>query len=278
MGRRLSPCVAIALAVAWVLLPVAAGAQVEFTVIGWNAESGDAHPDTVAALIRDTQGCDIWGMCEVQDAAWGDAFTAAAGHGENAQFAYVLGTTGSADRMAIIYNADRFTLAHSMELHRINVTGRARAPLVARFRINGTNTEFLFMINHLYRTRPEPRHVQARLLNRWAAEQTLPIIAVGDYNFDWEVHCGDINHDRGYDEMVSGGFFNWVRPRQLMKTQASPDYNSVLDFVFLGGDSWAWEAESTILARGARDSGGETLSDDEHVSDHRPVRATITIE
>ena len=254
--------------------------QEQITVIGWNAESGDANPDTVANGIARIDGCDIWGMVEVLNSTWADQFERAAENGENANFKHVLGTTGSNSRdlMQIIYDSSRFELVQNFELPRINVTGTVRAPLVAHFRIRTSGDEFLFMVNHLYRSREFRRHEQARLLNLWASEQTLPIIAVCDYNFDWDVHVGDNVHDMGYDEMVSHGHFNWIRPRNLKKTQASPRFHSVLDFIFLGGNTWTWRAESRILARDASDTEDDILNDNDQTSDHRPVRATITIQ
>jgi len=246
-------------------------------VIGWNAESGDANPNVVAARIAEIDGCDIWGISEVKDSIWAEQFETAAEVGEGADFKTILGTTGGGDQMQIIYDSERFELIGSFELHRINVSGRVRAPLVAHLRITGTDIQFLFMVNHLYRTRSERRHEQARLLNRWGGEQTLPIIAVGDYNFDWHVEEGRFDHDEGYDEMVADGEFNWIRPSKLKKTQANPRFNSILDFVFLGGNSWTWKAKSTILPRDTNDMIDERFSDDDQTSDHRPVRATITI-
>jgi len=249
-------------------------------VIGWNAESGDANPDVVASRIAQINGCDIWGMAEVLSSDWAERFERAAEDGENAVFNHILGTTGgnSRDFMQIIYDSSRFELVEHYELHRINVSGTVRAPLVAHLRIRTSGTEFLLMMNHLYRSRALRRHEQARLLNLWASQQTLPIIAVGDYNFDWDVDVGDYVHDRGYDEIISNGHFNWVQPRQLKKTQASPDFDSVLDFIFLGGNSWTWKAQSTILPRDANDTNDDVLSDNDQTCDHRPVRARITIE
>ena len=126
--------------------------------------------------------------------------------------------------------------------------------------------------------RDDRRHEQARLLNLWASQQTLPIIAVGDYNFDWSVPVGDKVHDQAYDEMVKDGHFTWIRPSTLKKTQASPNFNTVLDFVFLGGNSWTWKAESTILKRDANDTDDDSFPDDDQLSDHRPVRAKIRID
>lgn len=254
--------------------------QEQIVVIGWNAESGDANPEVVAGRIADIEGCDLWGIVEVQNADWAAQFEQAASTGEDGEFDDVLGTTGSNSRdlMQIIYNDTRFELVRFFELHRINVTGRVRAPLVAHFKIRNTKIEFLFMVNHLYRSRADRRHEQARLLNAWARNQTLPVIAVGDYNFDWEVDVGEQVHDPGYDLMVAEGHFNWVRPDKLKKTQASSDYDSVLDFVFLGGPVWTWKAESTILPRDDADTVADEFDDDSQTSDHRPVRATFKIE
>ena len=45
----------------------------EITVIGWNAESGDANPIVVAARIAEIDDCDLWGICEVQNSTWASA-------------------------------------------------------------------------------------------------------------------------------------------------------------------------------------------------------------
>ncbi len=160
------------------------------------------------------------------------------------------------------------------ELRRINPLGRVRAPLVARFRIQGTAHEFLFMMNHLYRSRDHFRHRQVQLINQWARHETTPIIAVGDYNFDWEVGNGDAgldrNRDEGFDLLTADGVFSWVRPGQLVETEDS-NFDSVLDFVFVSGNTWTWEAESRIIVRPG------DFPDNNQTSDHRPVRADFTI-
>ena len=101
--------------------------------------------------------------------------------------------------MLIIYDSDRFQRLDDFELHRINLGGNVRAPLVGHFKIRGTDIEFLFMVNHLYRTKDFQRYEQARLLNLWASQQTLPIIAVGDDNRDWWGPLGDKVPDQAYE-------------------------------------------------------------------------------
>ena len=78
--------------------------------------------------------------------------------------------------------------------------------------------------------------------------------------------------------LIKDGHFTWIRPSTLKKTQASPNFNTVLDFVFLGGNSWTWKAESTILKRDANDNDDDSFPDDDQLSDHRPVRAKIQID
>lgn len=255
-----------------VFLPLlsAFSANNQITVVSWNVESGDAEPATIAQRIAGFQGIDIWGLSEVHpnDPA---TYESAAESGENADFARVVGTTGSSDRLVILFNTNRFEKLTSIELHDINVSGTVRAPLVVRLRKKDDGTEFLFMVNHLYRGDANGRHQQAQLLNAWARTQTAPIIAVGDYNFDWSVTRGDADHDQGYDFMTQNGVFTWVRPPTLVETQCSDRFDSVLDFVFTAGtaSTWAPSAEIVVVA-------GD-CPDNNQTSDHRPVRASFTV-
>jgi len=251
------------------VLASAVSAQ-QLSVVSWNLESGDADPQTLRQFVAETQGVDIWGFSEME-AAWADTLEDASEEGEDAHFETVLGTTGRGDRLAVVYDEDRFDLLSTEELDDLNPGGRVRSPLVVELFDNTTRRKFLFMVNHLYRSNEGARHEQAEGLNIWARGQDLPIIAVGDYNFDWEVEGGDDDHDRGYDEMTKDGIFAWVRPATLVKTQASPRYNSVLDFVFVADKEQEWDAVSEIeLMR-------EPFTDDDSTSDHRPVKALFTI-
>lgn len=249
----------------------AKAASADLMIIGWNMESGDADPALLASQMEDVDGCDVWGLCEVRNSDWATTFAEAAAVGEGASFGHVLGTTGGADRLQIIYDSDRFDLTSDFELHHINTTGSVRAPLVASLKEKGTDLEFLFVVNHLYRSKSDERHQQATLLNEWAAGQSLPVIAVGDYNFDWEVDGGDADHDLGYDNMIAGGTYRWVRPPQLVKTQCSDRFDSVLDFIFVAGDAQNWQGTSEILFAQAG-----YCPDSDEKSDHRPIRAIFS--
>ncbi|MCI0641731.1 MAG: hypothetical protein L0Y72_23350 [Gemmataceae bacterium] len=256
---------------AWLVLAASSDAQ-QLKVIGYNVESGGAKPDVVKVRIEEADGIDLWGLSEVQNDAAAAIFQAAAGVGETGSpvFKRIVGTTGGADRLAILFNETRLEKLSHEELHGINPGGNFRSPLVARFRIRDSKQELLFMVNHLARGNASARHKQAELLNLWAKSQTLPLVAVGDWNFDWGVVDGDVNRDKGYDLLIANDVFRWVRPPNLVKTQDSA-HNSVLDFVFVVGAAKSWLGSSEIIVKQG------DFPDNADTSDHRPVLGTFQI-
>ncbi|WP_372364516.1 endonuclease/exonuclease/phosphatase family protein [Candidatus Uabimicrobium sp. HlEnr_7] len=241
----------------------------ELCIISWNVESTGADAHVVAKRIADFQGYDIWGLSEVEGKSAAQLFEKAAGKGEEHKFDSILGSTGRDQRLLIVYNKSRLKMLESFELHEVNINGRVRSPLVAKFYDRETEETFLFMVNHLYRSRWYYRHKQAKLLNNWASRQKIPVIAVGDYNFDWDISRGEKKHDRGFDYLTKDGVFNWVRPDELVKTQSHRFFNSVLDFIFTTIKSENYECEIIV------ESGD--FPDDHLTSDHRPISAKITI-
>jgi len=243
----------------------------QLTVVSWNVESGDSEIQTITQKMRSFQGVDIWGMSEVPDDAAASAFESAAENGGSVDFSRVVGTTGGADRLVVIFNSQRFDKVRHEELHNINIGGSVRSPLFVQLKEKSSGAELIFMVNHLYRGSIQGRHQQAKLLNLWAQNQTVPVIAVGDYNFDWSVQNGDFDHDAGYDHLTQGGVFTWVRPATLIKSQCSPDYNSVLDFIFVTRSASTWNGASEIVVT------PNDCPDDNKKSDHRPVKASFAL-
>ncbi len=258
--------------VIFLVLSSAALAAEQVIIVGWNAESGQADPDVVASRIASFQDVDIWGICELYE-SWAGTFEQAAENGESADYQRILGTTGRGDRLLILFDTDRFELIGYEELHSINPSNRVRSPLVAHFRIRSSGDEFKFMVNHLYRTNDPARHQQSSQLNDWAEQENVPVIAVGDYNYDWRVTGGDTDHDLGYDLLTEDGVFEWLRPASLARTQYSPRYPaSVLDFVFLTDDQDIVTGTSEIIVEPG------DFPDDDSTPDHRPIRADLTFD
>jgi hypothetical protein len=108
----------------------------------------------------------------------------------------------------------------------------------------------------------------------------LPIVAVGDYNFDYDVATGDLgvpHRDGGFDALTKDDKFRWVRPERLVKTEADDKFNSVLDFVFVANFPFEWSAQSRILERDGDEAATvNDFDDNDKQTDHRPLEATVT--
>lgn len=244
-------------------------ARETYTIVSWNVESGDANPDTLAKTmqyIQQTYGpIDVWGLSEVSSATWAVAFKHALGD----HYRFELGTTGGADRLCVLYDQTKFALAApSQELNTMNPGGRVRSPLVVTLTHKASADTFLVMVNHLYRSKADARQRQAKMLNQWIQNINQPLIAVGDYNFDYNIAKEKGN--KAFGLLIANQHFTWVRPDTLVRSQCNKHYNSVLDFVFLNDDALAWPVrKSQILVR------PNDCRDTKYTSDHRPVIAWL---
>lgn len=251
-------------ALTFVALCTSTGRAEVLKVVGWNLESGDAEPSYLAAQIRDFQGVDLWGFSEVQKKN-ATAFAVACAVGEDGQqFQSFVGNTGGSDRLVIVYNASKLELVgQPQELLELRVV-TGRAPLFGVFKIKSSGEQFIFMVNHLHRTNPDKRMEQAVGLEKWAKNQALPAVLVGDYNFDVKVKTKQGNSS--FVAMTDENVFHWVEPTPFRATHKS---GGVLDFVFLAGPAKKWTSRAEVVK----------LADDEvdtlQGTDHRPVQAEL---
>lgn len=254
------------------LISFPALASEELKIIGFNVESGwrpESDLETIKGQISSYTPQHIWGFSEVSKNDWPEGLAKAAGPG----FKKILGTTSS-DRLLIVFDAGRLALNGSEELKDYQYGNGGRAPLIAEFTDNLTGVVFKFMVNHLHRGNGDKRLQQAEGLNAWVRTQAVPIIAVGDYNFDFNLPPKPIKADAGYHAMIKDGAWLWVTPDILVSTQCDPNYKSVLDFAFVAGGAKLVPRESYIL-----ETDDEYCHRDESLwADHRPVALEITLE
>ena len=243
-----------------------AGATFSLRVVGFNVEGKDADVDTLSATIGDVTDEVIWGFSEVPSSSWAVSLRDAA-KDDVEIWNHIYGGSGYEQRLALAWNSDVLELIGSEELEDINVGGTARAPLVGTFEHKATGVRFKAMVNHLWRSDDAKRHQQGGLLNEWAADQSMPLIAIGDYNFDWDIDSG--SHDKGYDNMTASGVWEWAKPDPMSATHC---FGSVLDFTFVANDAQDWDADGKVLA----DYEGY-CPDSDRRSDHRPVQTTFTV-
>jgi endonuclease/exonuclease/phosphatase family metal-dependent hydrolase len=114
------------------------------------------------------------------------------------------------------------------------------------------------------------------MLVKWAADQSVPVITAGDFNFDYEFKTQQGNP--GYQAMMEGGVWEWVKPDPLVDSNWSDDRqavgqradrypDSILDFVFVAKGAKQWQAESDVVVR------PNDFPDNDQTSDHRPLIA-----
>ena len=299
----------LATGLALVLVAAAAGvapaAAEEFRLLAWNVESNrpGQPPDSDARVIATqlvalleapaTRG-QIVALSEVAPADV-HAYRKAVGLGLDAETDFVTSASGGfrdADSLLLVVDATRFRIEDALELHRyagiaanFNVddekspehgTVRARSPLVAKIRDLASDEWFWLVVVHLARGEDDLRTDQARMLVAWARDQQAPVIAAGDFNFDWDMYTKRGNP--GFDAMLADDVWTWIQPDPLRDTNwaAARDNpkrdrfpDSILDFVFVSQAAKGWRATSEVIVRPG------DFPDDERGSDHRPILATF---
>lgn len=239
------------------------------SVGSFNINSGRASALNIARQMAAQEDIDIWGISE-SEKDWPTKILPIINKDTQKTFDVIKGTTGiNRNLLQIYYNKDKFKLLLHTELDHININNRVRAPLVAKFEDKQSQKQFLFMVNHLYRANSQERLLQAQKINAWVKKQDLPVIAVGDYNFDMSPY--DISkRGPGFDAIIKDKELHWITPEDLLPSQCS-SYNSILDFVFISKKIAYVEAKSNILYPES------SYCADTKNSDHRPLTATIDI-
>lgn len=244
------------------------------SILAWNIELGGSEPATIQQQLDQLAPFDILALSEVPKKSSSE-FTKRWGEGSS-----LVGEKGGEACLLISWNPDKFEKIQVQELTRFNeqefAPGVQSAPLVAQLRHKGSNTEFIVVMNHLTRGSEELRKRQATMLVDWAKQQSLPIIAVGGYNFDYDIPTKKGNP--AFDAFLSDATWKWIEPKPLVDTNwadrnrdGKDDYpDSMLDFSFAAGPAKQWVLESNIIVREG------DFPDNEKTSDQRPIRTTVT--
>lgn len=249
----------VTLLIGCILTAAVPGAAEPLRVISLNVEHGfkpEAELETVQKQVRGYGRAHLWGFSEVGEADWPTGLAAAAGSG----FDPILGST-STDRLLIVFDTDRVTRQESEELTDLQFGQGGRAPLVATFIDNLTGVTLKFMVNHLHCGDASKRLKQATGFNKWVRAQSLPVIASGDYNFDFDVPPKERKANAAYHAMLVYGAWVWVMPDVLVRSQCNRRFNSVMDFIFVSGSfrsalrSWRFSSGNLLIATETPQSG-----------------------
>lgn len=290
---------------ACVLSPAACLAD-EFRILAWNVESNRPNapqvsdPGVISAqlsglLQAPATRAQIVALSEVEPKTV-VAYKQAVAEGLGTEVDFVTSASGGyqdTDTLLLIVDTKRFTIEDVFELHRFqgisanfNVTDpasgdfgavRARSPLVAKLRDKAGQHSFWLIVNHLARGEENLRTDQARALKQWAeAHASEPVIAAGDFNFDYDFKAQKGN--AACDAMMEGGVWLWLKPDPLVDSNWTDDRDnpgkdrypgSILDFVFVANGAKSWKGEADVIVREG------DFPDSDKTSDHRPIIATF---
>ena len=267
-------------AIAIVLLLATSAHGESISVVGFNVGSGeDTSPVKVAGDVAKIPESTLWGLAGIEGPKALNIMRQSIGPGYRA----ILGRSGSdqsgsKDNIAIVYHSASLRLMEWWEM--VKCRG-SRKPLVAKFQVKDGDAEFLFVVNRLERGNVSIRNEQAKYLHYWGLRQSLPVVAAGDYSFDWKIKKKKGN--AAFDLFTKGGVYKWVQPECVgfgicpkTGTQCNSIYSGIQDFIFLTGPAKKWATvESNVLFM--NDKGYCERSKKGH-ADHRPVRAVLFIQ
>ena len=130
------------------------------------------------------------------------------------QFQSFVSKTGGGIRLAILFDKNRFELLEQKEMAEYRDwtlnNGTHRSPIYVRLKERQTGYEFIFMTNHLARKNEKLRQEQAAGLREWARDSQTPIVAIGDFNFDYSFKSQKGNLD--FNEFLKDGVWRWIQP------------------------------------------------------------------
>lgn len=230
-------------------------------LVTWNVESDGNNPATIARQLTELDRYDVYALQEVKSESFG-RYASALRNGTGKDYRYVGSTTGRSDRLMIIFDSTRLELMEVSELFRFGHYAlndwRHRSPLVAHFRDKQNGAEFYCVTVHLARGDADLRTEQATGLREWAKEQRLPVVAIGDFNMDYDFPTQKGN--AAFDAMLADDTWTWVKPDEWIDTSWS-------DFCFVRGVGGS--VTSRVIVRDG------DFPDDEKSADHRPVELLL---
>lgn len=255
-----------------ILLVCNTTAAQEFSLLSWNIDSGDSDPAVIKkSLERMRFSFDIVALCDVP----ADGRQIGAIYSDDS---VLMSKSGNNSRLLIAWNAPRFTMVEEQELNEWNGVqlggDDSPAPLIVTLKHTRTNVEFRVVNNHFAGVQSKR---QSEALVDWARSQSLPILAVGSYKFDYNIQTQTGNE--AFATIQRDDVFKWIRPLQIVDTEwtdkdqdgkdDAPDL--MQDFVFAAGATQKWDIRSKVLVI------RNDFPDDATTSDHRPVLTKVNV-
>ena len=250
-------------------------------MLHWDVEAGGSEPETVARELIDIDKYHVVGLSTVDkpkdfekafDDAWPktyDHFQSKSGKIANAPNRHLI----------LLYDYTRLYMVSKTEVADVDgkplTGGDYPAPLVAHFRDNTDDKEFMVVLVQFAENDLELQKKQAEGLREWIRSASQPVVVLGNFNFDYQIENESANE--AFDAFTKGGVYKWVKPLEMMDAvwvdedgDGTNDQAGVLaDFAFLAGRAKKWPATCRIVKR------GRDFPDDERTPNHRPVELIV---
>ncbi len=247
-----------------------------YSILHWNIESGGNDPATITQQLVQVGQYDIIGLSGVPQP---EVYEKAIDKKWPLQYGFVRGDTGSSDRLWVMFNREKFELLESSGIQEVGGVvlngGKHCTPLVVRLKDRSEGRDLIVLQVHLSLEDAEFRAQQAGALREWARNQATPIIAIGDYNFDYNFRAQKGN--AGFDEFIRDGVWKWIEPLEMIDTSWSEDGSgndrfpdTMLEFNFVAGAAKHWQAKCRVIVR------QDDFPDNDKTSAHRPVELILS--
>jgi hypothetical protein len=252
--------------------------QKSVEILTWNIESPGSNPEVIAKQLEELSPFNILALSEVPESAT-DLFVKRWG-----PEASLIGSSGGQSRLLITWNPEVFDCLSQSELKTIDGKsfgpGNQIAPLVVHLKHRSSQFEFKVIMNKLHRGSDMVRQTQALLLCDWGKQQTVPCIAVGGYNFDYDFVSKKGN--AAFNAFMETKVWHWVEPKTWIDNNwadnnrdGKDDYpDSILDFSFTSH----WDKATTPISITSEIIQREgDFPDTDQTSDFRPMRTTVQL-
>lgn len=243
----------------------------QYKIMAWNVElDGGAKPDVIAGQMQEFKDYDIIALMETRP----ETFEVIK---KSTKHKAAISRSGNNIRLALLWNDERFSIEKFEELDDLNDENmRHRSPWAMLVKERATDQAFYLVTVHLARGREQLRQRQARGIRDWTREKTLPVIAIGDFNFDYVF--ADNKGNKAFDQFLEDGIMKWVRPEEFIDTNwYDPESDgidnypgSMLDFAFVAGPAKDWSPKCRVIVRDG------DFPDDKSTSDHRPIELLLS--
>ena len=242
----------------------------QYKILAWNVElDGGADPNVIARQMKDFEDYGIIALMETTP----EAFEVVK---KSIKHKGALSKSGRRIRLAILWDDAKFSIENFKELDDLNEDMKYRSPWTMLVKDLATGRSFHLVTVHLARGWEGMRQRQARGIRDWAREKSLPVVAIGDFNFDYVF--ADEKGNEAFNQFLEDGIMKWVRPEELIDTNwYDPEKDgvdnypgSMLDFAFVAGPAKDWSPTCRVIVRDG------DFPDDKKTSDHRPIELLLT--